>query len=332
MVSEVKQRVNATKPALKKNASESSKKKDSEISDEKKTAKSKDANIQTKFGPIGIKKEDQLWSRAVLMTGVLVIVIVMKWKKTNEITWVSRQDTVTKSKQPLICSTAFLDEINKFEGCRMKQCGRFVMDGLFVENQIDTLLGIFQKGLQFGHSSGGASILDLHSGALSKGERFINVFSNPETQNLWSEAELAFYTDAKETIRRAIIENFGLQPEAIHLTSPTFFSRMNENPAKTIHDEYWHPHVDKETYETFHFTSLLYLSDYGSEFQGGRFVFVDGDNMNRTVEPRRGRVSMFTSGGENLHYVEKVTQGTRYALTIAFTCDSRHAIPDPHIH
>lgn len=116
MVSEVKQRVNAIKPALKKNASESSKKKDSEISDEKKTAKSKDANIQTKFGPIGIKKEDQLWSRAVLMTGVLVIVIVMKWKKTNEITWVSRQDTVAKSKQPLICSTAFLDEINKFEG------------------------------------------------------------------------------------------------------------------------------------------------------------------------------------------------------------------------
>lgn len=42
-----------------------------------------------------------------------------------------------------------------------------------------------------------------------------------------------------------------------------------------------------------------------------------------------GRVSMFTSGAENLHYVEKVTQGTRFALTIAFTCDEKHAIPDP---
>ena len=40
---------------------------------------------------------------------------------------------------------------------------------------------------------------------------------------------------------------------------------------------------------------------------------------------------MFTSGGENLHYVEKVTQGTRYALTIAFTCDVLHAIPDPQL-
>jgi hypothetical protein len=116
MVSEVKQRVNAAKPALKKNESESSKKKDSKVANEKKSANSKEANIQTKFGPMGIKKEDQLWSRAVLMTGVLVIVIVMKWKKTNEITWVSSQETVTKSKQPLICSTTFLDEINKFEG------------------------------------------------------------------------------------------------------------------------------------------------------------------------------------------------------------------------
>jgi hypothetical protein len=44
----------------------------------------------------------------------------------------------------------------------------------------------------------------------------------------------------------------------------------------------------QETYESFHYTSLLYLSDYGRDFQGGRFVFIDGDNTNRTVEPRKG--------------------------------------------
>ena len=75
----------------------------------------------------------------------------------------------------------------------IKQCGRFVVDGLFSEDQINTLLGIFQKGLEFGSSSGGASILDLHSGALSKGERFINVYSNPETRNIWSDVEMASY-------------------------------------------------------------------------------------------------------------------------------------------
>lgn len=75
----------------------------------------------------------------------------------------------------------------------MKQCGRFVMDGLFTEDQVNLLLSLFKKGLEYGHSSGGASILDLHSGALSKGERFINIFSNPETRNIWSEVELASY-------------------------------------------------------------------------------------------------------------------------------------------
>jgi hypothetical protein len=48
----------------------------------------------------------------------------------------------------------------------------------------------------------------------------------------------------------------------------------------------------QETYESFHYTSLLYLSDYGRDFHGGRFVFIDYDNTNRTVEPRKGISAM----------------------------------------
>ena len=43
----------------------------------------------------------------------------------------------------------------------------------------------------------------------------------------------------------------------------------------------------QETYGSFDYTSLLYLTDYGKDFTGGRFVFVDKD-ANRTVEPRVG--------------------------------------------
>lgn len=75
----------------------------------------------------------------------------------------------------------------------MKQCGRFVVDGLFSHQEIESLLGIFQKGLQYGHSSGGASILDLHSGALSNGENFINIFSVTAGEPLWSESEFSIY-------------------------------------------------------------------------------------------------------------------------------------------
>lgn len=76
---------------------------------------------------------------------------------------------------------------------------------------------------------------------------------------------------------------------------------------------------------------MVYLNDYNKDFEGGRFIFIDANNVNSTVEPRKGRVSMFTSGHENLHAVERVTSGTRYALTVSFTCDFNAAISDPTI-
>lgn len=42
--------------------------------------------------------------------------------------------------------------------------------------------------MAFGGSSGGASILDLHSGALSKGKEFINVYKYPGAQKVFESA------------------------------------------------------------------------------------------------------------------------------------------------
>ena len=134
----------------------------------------------------------------------------------------------------------------------------------------------------------------------------------------------------KEKVKAGLAEHFGIPSDGLFLTHPTFFSRLDSTPAVTPHDEYWHLHIDKETYPEFHYTSLLYLTDHGRDFKGGEFVFVDAhDHMNRTIQPRMGRVSMFTSGIENKHYVERVTEGTRYALTIGFSCDPKFAIPEP---
>ncbi|WAQ96774.1 OGFD3-like protein [Mya arenaria] len=172
---------------------------------------------------------------------------------------------------------------------------------------------VAKRGLAYGGSNGGASILDLHSGALSKNDKFINV-----------------YRRVKDKIHRAIAEHFHVPLTSLFLTKPTFFSRMNTSEAKTMHDEYWHPHIDRVTYGSFFYTSLLYLTTYGTDFTGGRFIFTDqGHNM--TVEPRLGRVSFFTSGSENVHYVEKLTSGVRYAVTISFTCDPSMAIADPNV-
>ena len=41
-----------------------------------------------------------------------------------------------------------------------------------------------------------------------------------------------------------------------------------------------------------------------------------------------GRVLFFTSGSENVHFVEPVKAGERYAITISFTCDREKGISD----
>ena len=54
----------------------------------------------------------------------------------------------------------------------------------------------------------------------------------------------------KEKIHRAIADHFEIDKRQLYLTHPTFFSRITPAPPRTIHDEYWHPHVDKVKYNS----------------------------------------------------------------------------------
>lgn len=58
--------------------------------------------------------------------------------------------------------------------------------------------------------------------------------------------KISFYFQiVKEKIKHTIAHHFGVRPDKIYLTHPTFFSEITPKKAITIHDEYWHPHVDK---------------------------------------------------------------------------------------
>ncbi|XP_037266018.1 2-oxoglutarate and iron-dependent oxygenase domain-containing protein 3 isoform X5 [Falco rusticolus] len=227
------------------------------------------------------------------------------------------------------CSEDY-DSHKRFEGCTPRKCGRGVTDAVITREEAERIRRIAERGLSLGGSDGGASILDLHSGALSLGKHFVNLYRyfGDKVQDIFTEEDFALYRDVRRRIQQRIAQDFGISSSSMYLTKPTFFSRINNTEAKTTHDEYWHPHVDKVTYGSFDYTSLLYLSDYTEDFGGGRFVFMDAGS-NKTVEPRAGRVSFFTSGSENLHRVEKVHWGTRYAITISFTCNPDHGIGDP---
>ncbi|XP_061935631.1 2-oxoglutarate and iron-dependent oxygenase domain-containing protein 3 isoform X4 [Apis cerana] len=257
-------------------------------------------NIKVKYGSSIRFPYQRVWSRFALIFPVLFIVWYSS-KQGKEIYLAKQKEILLSRTLNIECSSDYEAETNKYPECVPEKCG----------------------------SDGGASILDLHSGALSKGQGFIDIYSLSETKKIFNSSDFAIYKTIKTKIQHAIAHNFGISSNKIFLTKPTFFSRMTNISAKTIHDEYWHPHIDKDTYKSFHYTTLLYLNDFGRDFEGGRFVFIDKNNVKTIIEPRKGRLSMFTSGSENLHAVEKVQSGTRYALTISFTCNPDAAISDP---
>ncbi|PWA21600.1 hypothetical protein CCH79_00003480 [Gambusia affinis] len=192
------------------------------------------------------------------------------------------------------CSEDY-ENYKRYPGCTPQKCGRAVTDGVVTSEEAQALRRLAERGLALAGSEGGASILDLHSGALSMGKQFVNIYRyfGEQIADVFTEEDFKLYRDVRGRIQAVIAETFALDRTLMYLTKPTFFSRINSTAAKTQHDEYWHPHIDKETYGSFDYTSLLYLSDYGSDFTGGRFVFMD-QNGNRTVEPRAGTSQQLT--------------------------------------
>lgn len=146
---------------------------------------------------------------------------------------------------------------------------------------------------------------------------------------------LDVYQHVVDRVRGRVMDHWGLSK--LMLTTPSFFSQMvGGREARNAHDEYWHPHVDYEQYDGFCYTCLVYLNEHGKDYTGGRFMFDDGVvdseehvNFPHVVRPEPGLLSCFTSGHENEHHVERVDEGTRYAVTIAFTCDERKAVRAP---
>ncbi|XP_066520567.1 urotensin-2 receptor 2 [Hoplias malabaricus] len=292
--------------------------------------------IEKKIKRANAQRQAFTWRSYVLVTLLLTSLsaaVVWLYVSLNDDvteTLVSRREVLTEPRLFLVQCSEDYDNYKRFPGCTPKKCGRAVTDSVVTKEEAQALKRLAERGLSLGGSGGGASILDLHSGALSMGTKFVNIYRyfSDQIGNMFTEEDFKLYRDVRGRIQRVIAETFGLDSTQMFLTKPTFFSRINSTNAKTTHDEYWHPHIDKVTYGSFDYTSLLYLTDYGVDFGGGRFVFMD-PNSNRTVEPRTGRVSFFSSGSENLHRVEKVEWGTRYAITVSFTCDPDHAIEDP---
>lgn len=197
------------------------------------------------------------------------------------------------------------------DGCtpRPAGCGARVVDGLLSAEEVNGLTNIAERGMVMGGGAGGPTILDLHSGALSLEDKFIDVWMafNVSKRKPYTRSDLAVYHKVTQRLALEVESTFGVS--GIMLTSPTFFSRISaDRPPRIANDEYWHTHIDKQQYGSFVYTVLLYLSEQGVDFEGGSLCF-DSPKTKQVISrvaPRVGRTVLFTSGHEHPHHVEQV--------------------------
>ena len=143
-----------------------------------------------------------------------------------------------------------------------------------------------------------------------------------------------------ERLRRSIAHEYGLPLRSVDAVSG-YVVRIVAGAAPK---SYGLIHADESSSDEFHYSGLLYLQSQGDGFTGGDFVFSDpprgdltdasskgvkgeeraaretdavGRSLTR-LSPLRGRALIFSSGFENIHYVDELQSGERFALAAFF--------------
>jgi len=122
-----------------------------------------------------------------------------------------------------------------------------------------------------------------------------------------------------ERMRRVIAHEYGL-PLSTVTPLQTFVSRFEGQGAKQ-----GGLHSDESTFKEFHYSCVLYLSTQGDDFEGGTFSWSDPSTvggeprLSTPLAPSKGAAVIFSSGWENMHEVEPLASGKRFAVPSFFT-------------
>ena len=163
-----------------------------------------------------------------------------------------------------------------------------------------------------------------------------------------SAATIIQFVRLVERVRRTIAHEYGLDLSTIlplQAYSRKYVAGMQQQGGGGGEGDHVTLHTDEATHDGYHYSCVLYLSSSGIDFQGGAFVFNDpaaneeeaektareAENLpleeqirraGRTltpINPMKGNAVIFSSGWENMHEVETITSGTRYAVPCFFT-------------
>ena len=124
-------------------------------------------------------------ARLVLVTSVLVIMYYTS-QKEKERKFAQFKETIPLRSYKVDCSESYSAEMEQnHPKCVPIFCGRFVSDYLVTKREVAALSALARSGFEYGSASGGVAILDLHSGALSKGEGFVNLYKVTEAKKIF---------------------------------------------------------------------------------------------------------------------------------------------------
>ena len=228
------------------------------------------------------------------------------------------------------------DDMGQGEPCLPQKCSRHVLDGIFEDEDIRALHSIATKGMSSrGESQGGPTILDINTGFIRDSKGLENLFTRDADSKIFTDEDLCENGKIITKLKETVMSTMGAAE--LYFTAPTFITRLDGNAdwnPSEIHDEYWHPHADRNNTPHYHYSGLLYMSTKEEDFTGGDVIFYDADSTQarpksqddidkammgikffdteeQRVEPRAGRVVIFSSGHENPHKVERVLSGQR---------------------
>ena len=123
----------------------------------------------------------------------MLVVVWYNSKRGKEIALAKQKDVLLSRTQNVECAPDYRAELDTFPGCVPEKCGRVVSDKLVSNTETEILLKIASNGMNLGGSDGGASILDLHGGSLSKGRGFVNVYGIKGAEKIFNSADFAIY-------------------------------------------------------------------------------------------------------------------------------------------
>jgi len=155
--------------------------------------------------------------------------------------YLSPKFTIAMVNTTMPCLENYGDEANR--ACIPSVCGRATVEEFLSHDEAQQLRSLAEAGMRLGGGgTGGPSVLDLISGAVSKGDHFIDVYKAYKSKgrdldvNAFSANNLRLYCDVIHRVQQAVQSHFKVSQ--LYLSAPTFFSRIRGDlKPRTVHDQ-----------------------------------------------------------------------------------------------